>query len=128
MAYLCPVILKQKPMKKFSLFVIALLMAVAVSGKKENSEKPVPQSGDPIELKEILILPLPGPKSMVTPVSAWFIHKPCMIGLSIHDPQGPMVVTIEDNSEQVIVKQTVDGNHGYRASETRTNSIQTVYT
>ena len=102
-------------MKKISLLAVILFMAIATLGGEEHSGMSAPQSGDPIELKEILILPKPGPKSIIPPIQAWFTRKPCMIGLEISDPQGPMEVKVEDARSRILAQQTVDGNQATAA-------------
>ena len=102
-------------MKKISLLAVILFMAVATLGGKENSGMSAPQSGDPIELKEILILPLPGPKSIIPPVQAWFTRKPCKIDLNINERLGIMDVKVEDAKNRMMLQQTVDGNQATAA-------------
>ncbi|MCL1973770.1 MAG: DUF3244 domain-containing protein [Bacteroidetes bacterium] len=97
-------------MKKTSLFVFVLFLAVAMQGKRENPWTLLPSPGDPIELRELLSPPLPGPKSNVIPIQAWHDHKLGMIYLEINDLLGPVVVIVEDALDHVILQQTVDGN------------------
>ena len=103
--------LTKKPMKKLNLFVMILFMTIAMLGGKELPSMLLPQGGIPIELTEILQVPLPGPKSVgQLPIQAWYIHKPCMISLLISDSQGPMMVTVNDASNHEILQTSVDGN------------------
>ena len=96
-------------MKKISLCTVSLFMAFVILGGKENQSMSISRDEIPIELKELIIIPKPGPKS-ISPVRVWFTRKPCTICLEIAEPKDSIIVTVEDAKSRIIVQQTVDEN------------------
>ena len=97
-------------MKRINLFAIALFASAAILWGKDNPEMLFPPPSDPIVLHEILVPPPPPPKSGVVHILASYVQETCEISLCISEPQGPMVVTIKNESGQVVLQETVDGN------------------
>ena len=95
-------------MKRSLLLTLSAFLGMAfVKGELGNL---LPPQGDPIDLDEILVPPPPGPKSGVASILAWYDQETSMISLCMNEQQGPMVVTITDESGQLVFQQTVDGN------------------
>jgi len=91
------------------LAVFVFTAAVWGKGNPEISASPNDED-DEIEFKEITIPPKPGPKSVVTPVRAWYLQKANMINLRPNGPQGPLAVTVEDGAGNLVLQQAVDSN------------------
>ena len=107
--YLCIVNLKPITMKRAFLFALFVSMVV-VCGKGTPQVSAMPNDGDEIEFGEIIIIPKPGPKSIVAPLRAWYFQKPNMINLCPNNPQGLLMVTIEDGLGNFMLQQIVDGD------------------
>jgi hypothetical protein len=92
-------------MQKFTLF-FALFFYTAIAW---GQTPPQPDDGD--DWEEIIILPKTGPKSgTVDPISVWYSQKLCMILLETDCKQGPIGVSIKDETNFLVFEQMVDGN------------------
>ena len=93
------------------IFLFALFVSMASVWGIGNPEMPalVNDEEDGIEIREITILPIPGPKS-VMPIRIWYFQKSNMINLCTNGPQGLLVVAVEDGSGNLMLQQTVDGD------------------
>ena len=96
-------------MKK-NLFTIVLFVFAAVAWGGDKPETCLQPPESEIDLKEVLVPPPSGPRSDVKPIHAWYIQDLCMIHIEIDSPQGLMVVSIEDESEFLMLQQIVDGD------------------
>jgi len=93
------------------IFLFALFVSMASVWGIGNPEMPAlpDDDEDGIEVREITILPIPGPKS-VAPIRIWYFNKLKMISLCTNSPQGLLVVALEDGSGNLMLQQTVDGD------------------
>ena len=96
-------------MRKLTL-ITSMLMSAAIALGLSLSTSPLSDEEE-IELKGIIIIPPPGPKSgAVNPINAWFNHDLCMLRLETDGTQGPIIVSVEDDVNLLVFEEEVNGN------------------